>query len=68
MAKRGERRPWKVSYEWTPSGIRGKDAYSSREVAEMHADRIRAAGEGREDSNVVVKVEYRPTKPKGSTP
>ncbi|QQM15090.1 hypothetical protein SEA_BANQUO_1 [Gordonia phage Banquo] len=62
MAKRGERRPWKVIYEWSPSGIRGRDAYSSREAAELHAERIRAAGEAREDSEVTVTIEYQPAK------
>lgn len=55
MAKRGERRPWKVEYEWS-NGIKGRDAYSSRDLAELHAEMIRDAGERRADADVTVRV------------
>lgn len=38
MAKRGERRPFRVTYEW-PSGISGTMTFSTREEAESAASR-----------------------------
>lgn len=55
MAKRGERQPWKVEFQWS-NGVRGRNAYSSRDLAELHARRIREAGERRDDADVVVAV------------
>jgi hypothetical protein len=36
MAKRGERRPFRVTYEW-PSGISGTMTFSTQEEAERAA-------------------------------
>lgn len=59
VAKRGERLPWKVQYEWT-SGIKGKNAYGSQDLAELKAAQIREAGERRPDADVAVEVVYQP--------
>ncbi len=56
MAKRGEKQPWKVRYEWS-NGIKGTVARSSQELAEIKADEIRRAGELRSDADVTVTVE-----------
>lgn len=55
MAKRGEKRPWKVQWEWS-SGIKGTTSHTSRDDAETQADRIRQAGENREDEGLSVTV------------
>lgn len=56
MAKRGERRPWKVRYEWS-NGIKGVVTCSTESEAAIHADKIRTAGERRADADVTVMVE-----------
>jgi hypothetical protein len=58
MAKRGERRPWKVRYEWS-NGIKGTDSYTSRDQAEMKAEQIRRTAVAR-DMVVTVDVTHRP--------
>ena len=55
MAKRGEKQPWKVCYEWTNGG-KGVVACSSEDLAEMKAAEIRRAGEWRDDAEVSVQV------------
>jgi hypothetical protein len=57
MAKRGERRPWKVTYRWE-NGVGGTDARSSEDEAQMIAARIRRAAEAR-GMRVEISVYYR---------
>lgn len=56
MAKRGEKRPWKVRYEWS-NGIKGTVACGDEWLANHKADEIRQAGERRDDVSVTVTVE-----------
>ena len=56
MAKRGEKQPWKVRYEWS-NGVKGMNSYTSEDLAESKADQIRQAGERRDDISVSVTVE-----------
>jgi len=58
MAKRGERRPWRVRYVWT-TGVKGTDTFTTRDEADSRADKIRAAGERWDDRDVTVTVERR---------
>lgn len=58
MAKRGERRPWKVTYRYLESGIGGTVACSSEDQANDRAEQIRQAGASRH-LEVTVKVARR---------
>lgn len=40
MAKRGERRPWRVRFEWA-NGVKGVDTFRTEEDAERRAREIR---------------------------
>lgn len=44
MAKRGERRPWRVRFEWA-NGVKGVDTFRTEEDAERRAREIRERGE-----------------------
>jgi len=57
MAKRGERRPWRVRFEWD-NGVKGADSYSSESLAELKADEIRRAAES-QDRQVTITIEDR---------
>lgn len=37
MAKRGEARPYRMSYTWTDTGIRGTQAFQDLDAARMRA-------------------------------
>ena len=58
MAKRGETRPWRLSYDWTDRGISGVNAYRTEEQANSKADEMLsyAARIGRK---ITVKVAHR---------
>lgn len=62
MAKRGERRPWRVTFEWS-SGVKGVDTFISQDEAEMRAEKIRKAAEWRDDATVTVTVAHRDETP-----
>jgi len=64
MSKRGITKPYKVEYEWSPSGISGVVPCSTYDDAELKAAQIRRGGEYRDDAEVVVEIHYRPA---GST-
>lgn len=60
MAKRGETRPWRVTYRWD-SGIGGTEAYASEDQANYKADQIRQAAI-RQDRDVTVSVTLKESK------
>lgn len=57
MAKRGEKLPWKVIYQWS-TGVGGKIACHSEDSANMKANEIRRHGANRDDAEVTVEVVY----------
>lgn len=56
MAKRGEKQPWKVRYEWA-NGIRGTIAFSTESNANLKAAEIQRASEWRGVAVSVTVVE-----------
>lgn len=61
MAKRGETKPWKMTYLW-PSGIKGTVAFGSETQARDAADRQAAIIGPDGESRCTVEVFYRPAK------
>lgn len=59
MSKRGEKKPYKVDYEWSPSGIKGRVSYSSYDGADLKAAEIRRAGDRRAEEGITVRVEIK---------
>jgi hypothetical protein len=60
MAKRGETRPWKVSYVHE-NGIKGTSSFTSRDGAEMHAQMIQENAD-RRGMTTAITVTYREAK------
>jgi hypothetical protein len=58
MAKRGETRPWKVSFHWE-NGVHGTDSKASEDEARMLAESIHRTAETR-GMRVDVAVTHRP--------
>lgn len=56
MAKRGEKRPWKVRFEWS-NGVKGVITCATEEEADRRASEIRSASEWQPDADVTVTVE-----------
>ena len=52
MAKRGEKRPWQVRYEWS-NGIKGTESFISESDAIRAAEKIADAAEWRDDDATV---------------
>lgn len=61
MAKRGETRPWRVTYEWD-NGIKGSQSYQTEDHANLKADEIRRNA-AHTDATVMVTVAHRDAKP-----
>lgn len=61
MAKRGQRYPYRVRYEWT-SGIKGTVVASSLAEAELKADQLQANGIRHPEHDLTITI-LRVTKP-----
>jgi hypothetical protein len=56
--KRGSTAPWRVTYVWS-NGVKGVASYSTRDLAELNADKIRRNAAHRDDVTVTVTVTHR---------